>query len=468
MQLQLIGAMLLATGTFVTAQQSASPSASSPSSTSSSILAVQSPTWLPKFSKPAGVNDGYTGKPNITDTLPTETLDLSAYPEPWSAPVTDHPEIQAVMKAIDWNHVPKSSIKKDDSNGDISFSGYDESKDPDCWWSDTNCIQPKVPYLPQDVVYCPNVGDWGLNYDDGPMNPNHEDGPLNDDKWAEPELYNFLAKNNNQKATLFYIGSNVVTFPAAARRALNDGHVLCVHTWSHPQMTTQSNEKVVAELYWTLRAIKEATGVTPRCWRPPFGDVDDRVRAIAWQMGMRTMLWDEDTDDWNMPGDGGGDLAPSTVDGYFEDWINKRKNGTDNEHGHIVLEHELNNSTVSMTEKWLPKLQETFNVVSMHQCLNISQPYWEENWVYPTEANPDPAQNNNSNNTASSSSSSTSPSSSSSASDSSSSEKASSESSKQLSSSTDSPSDANSAASSLTLSLATGIVMLGTALSLTL
>lgn len=60
-------------------------------------------------------------------------------------------------------------------------------------------------------------------------------------------------------------------------------------------MTTKSNVDVVAEFYWTLRAIKEATGVTPKCWRPPYGDVDDRVRAIAWQMGMRTIIWDEDT-----------------------------------------------------------------------------------------------------------------------------------------------------------------------------
>lgn len=152
-------------------------------------------------------------------------------------------------------------------------------------------------------------------------------------------------------------------------------------------MTTQTNNQVVAQLYWTLRAIKEATGITPRCWRPPYGDVDDRVRAIAWQMGMTTYIWDEDTNDWDMPGDGGGDLSPSKVDGFFQGWIDTRKKGTD-KHGHIVLEHELNNATVKMTEKWLPKLQETFNVVSIQQCMNISQPYWEENWVYPTEKNP--------------------------------------------------------------------------------
>jgi hypothetical protein len=153
-------------------------------------------------------------------------------------------------------------------------------------------------------------------------------------------------------------------------------------------MTTQSNIQVVAELFWTLRAIKEATGVTPKCWRPPYGDVDDRVRSIAWQMGMTTMIWDRDTNDWDMPGDGGGNLSPKTVDGYFEGWVDERTNGTDNKQGHIVLEHELNNSTVSMAEKWIPTLQKTFNLVSIHQCMNISQPYWETQWVYPTEKNP--------------------------------------------------------------------------------
>lgn len=181
------------------------------------------------------------------------------------------------------------------------------------------------------------------------------------------------------------IGSNVVGFPAAAKRAIEDGLTICVHTWSHPSMTSMTNDQVVAELYWTLRAIKESTGVTPRCWRPPFGDVDDRVRAIAWQMGMRTIIWDEDTNDWNMPGDGGGNLSPDTVNGYFQGWIDAYKNGTDNKNGHIVLEHELNNATVSMAEKWLPDLQQVFNVVPVHECMNISNPYWEDNFSYATE-----------------------------------------------------------------------------------
>ena len=65
-------------------------------------------------------------------------------------------------------------------------------------------------------------------------------------------------------------------------------------------MTSLTNEEVVSELYWTQKAIKETLGITPKCWRPPFGDVDDRVRAIAWLMGMRTIIWDRDTNDWGL------------------------------------------------------------------------------------------------------------------------------------------------------------------------
>lgn len=66
-----------------------------------------------------------------------------------------------------------------------------------------------------------------------------------------------------------------------------------VHTWSHPYLTTLTNEQIVAELGWTAKAIKEVTGVTPNTvkfllahgidfglmvaytqMRPPYGDIE--------------------------------------------------------------------------------------------------------------------------------------------------------------------------------------------------
>lgn len=208
-------------------------------------------------------------------------------------------------------------------------------------------------------------------------------------KWAEPNLYDFLLNHGNQKADLFYKGSAVVGAPAAAQRGLNDGHTICVHTWSHFAMTTLPNEQVVAEFYYTLRMFKEVLGITPKCWRPPYGDVDDRVRAIAWQMGMRTILWDQDTDDWNIIGD---QVVPTTssinytkANATMEGFIQSRVSGQDTQHGHITLQHELSNSTITLAEFWLPTIQKLYQTMPATACNNIAQPYWEESFVYPIQ-----------------------------------------------------------------------------------
>lgn len=60
-------------------------------------------------------------------------------------------------------------------------------------------------------------------------------------------------------------------------------------------MTSFSNEVAFAELYYTQQAIKELLGVTPTCWRPPFGDVDNRIRLIAAGLNLTTIVWSDDS-----------------------------------------------------------------------------------------------------------------------------------------------------------------------------
>ncbi|KAI8350132.1 hypothetical protein BD560DRAFT_376510 [Blakeslea trispora] len=338
-----------------------------------------SPTF-PSLAVPTDVITSYNYGPY--DTSPTlSTEKLSGFPPVGSIPSLSSAEVEAAFNSIDWDKVPKAPIRKLKSNGDWDFSN--NKNDPFCWWSDTNCMKPKVSYLPDDIYTCPNNGDWGLTYDDGPFIKVTGRYASLQNPYAEPRLYNFLAETN-QKATLFYAGSNVVQYPAAAKRALENGHQICVHTWSHHPMTTLSNKQVVSELYWGLKAIKAATGVTPKCWRPPQGDVDDRVRSIAYQLGMHTILWDLDTNDWDIPNaDNGGNTPAKTVDKSFQTWINNYKTGKDKS-GHIVLEHELNSATVNISMAWMPEIQKVFNVLPALACNGITQPYWEEDFVYPT------------------------------------------------------------------------------------
>jgi peptidoglycan/xylan/chitin deacetylase (PgdA/CDA1 family) len=53
----------------------------------------------------------------------------------------------------------------------------------------------------------------GLAFDDGP-------------DCTHNIFYNYLA-SQNQKATMFYIGSSVLDWPLEAQRALADGHEIC-------------------------------------------------------------------------------------------------------------------------------------------------------------------------------------------------------------------------------------------------
>jgi peptidoglycan/xylan/chitin deacetylase (PgdA/CDA1 family) len=149
-------------------------------------------------------------------------------------------------------------------------------------------------------------------------------------------------------------------------------------TWSHPKMTSLSNHEVVAQLYWSIRAIKEAAGVTTRCWRPPYGDVDDRVRAIAHQMGLSTIIWNSDSFDWGLASIANGFVATydsETVDGFFQQWIDDVDK---DDEGRIVLEHETSNVTIMTSERWLPKLQDAFHVQRVHDCApQLPSPYWE-------------------------------------------------------------------------------------------
>lgn len=120
-------------------------------STSSGILAVSSPSFLPQFP--------YRGC-NAISPVPTGPIKskanfkASSYPQPWVAPDVNHPEVQRAIKTINWSYVPKFAPR-------VMGMDYDKS-DPACWWTNTQCTTPKVSYLPEDVKFCPDPKDFGL------------------------------------------------------------------------------------------------------------------------------------------------------------------------------------------------------------------------------------------------------------------------------------------------------------------
>lgn len=64
------------------------------------------------------------------------------------------------------------------------------------------------------------------------------------------------------------------------KRALSLGCTIENHTITHPFLTKLSDEEILHEFKEASRQITEVTGDEPQFLRPPFIDVDDRVRSL--------------------------------------------------------------------------------------------------------------------------------------------------------------------------------------------
>lgn len=144
---------------------------------------------------------------------------------------------------------------------------------------------------PPLVIYHGNSAfrEIALTFDDGP-NPIY--GPQ-----IQGEL-----KRYNVPATFFYVGQQVQRYPTIAAQAHNAGFIIGNHSWDHADLTHLSSTQVQSEFTETSNAIFKATGVTPTLMRPPYGAVNSAIENQSAQLGMSTILWDIDPQDWKRPG----------------------------------------------------------------------------------------------------------------------------------------------------------------------
>ncbi|KAJ7246153.1 hypothetical protein B0H12DRAFT_1073316 [Mycena haematopus] len=289
---------------------------------------------------------------------------VSAFPPsgtPVAAIMASDTAGQAKFNAMKAN-IPSIAPKGTDGVIDTTLK-YDPS-DPDCWWTFDLCTTPKLAGLNPDIS-APRT--LGYGFDDGP-NCSHN------------AFYDYLT-SQKQKATMFFIGTNVMNHPLQAIRAVNDGHEICVHTWSHRQMTAFTDEQVFGELWYTMQLIKLVTGYTPTCWRPPQGDVDDRVRYIAQQLGLDNILWKYDANDWKVSA---GEATDAEVEANYAYLIANVSAGTFDTVGAIMLTHELDNYTMQTAVNNYPKLLAAFDhIVPVGVAYNKTQLYVESNYTQP-------------------------------------------------------------------------------------
>jgi peptidoglycan/xylan/chitin deacetylase (PgdA/CDA1 family) len=97
-------------------------------------------------------------------------------------------------------------------------------------------------------------------------------------------------------STFFITGGFTQEHADCAVEITKHGHEIGNHTWSHLNLTKQSDEVVRDEILQAERAIARVSGQNPRPrWRAAYGDRDDRVLKIANHLGYRSIYWTIDS-----------------------------------------------------------------------------------------------------------------------------------------------------------------------------
>jgi peptidoglycan/xylan/chitin deacetylase (PgdA/CDA1 family) len=186
-----------------------------------------------------------------------------------------------------------------------------------------------------------------MTFDDGPSAEN------------TPRLLEIL-KQRNIKATFFLIGQNVAANPDIVRRILAEGHEVGNHSWTHPQLSKLSDDRVTAEITKTQDAIKDASGYSPTLLRPPYGAITPRQREwIATQFGLNIILWSVDPFDWKRPG-------ASVITQRILSQVRP---------GAIILSHDIHKQTVDAMPATLDALiAKGYKFVTVSQLIAMNKP----------------------------------------------------------------------------------------------
>lgn len=164
-----------------------------------------------------------------------------------------------------------------------------------------------------------------LTFDDGP------------DLKYTPRILDIL-KEKNVKATFFVVGIQVNKYPEVVQRMEDEGHMIGNHSYSHPSFTKLTTEQLKQEIDETDEKIQAVIGYTPEIVRPPYGAINDEVRAELESYGKQVIIWNIDPRDW----DG------NSVEDMLDNILTNARDG-----GNILL-HSFGSKHVENTVKLLP------------------------------------------------------------------------------------------------------------------
>jgi peptidoglycan-N-acetylglucosamine deacetylase len=94
-------------------------------------------------------------------------------------------------------------------------------------------------------------------------------------------------------ATLFMSGRWVERHPDRAKFLADQAQFeIAAHSYYHPHLLEKDDERILREMKRTQAIIKKVTGRRPEYFRPPYGEVDERLAKLAKSAGLTTIQYD--------------------------------------------------------------------------------------------------------------------------------------------------------------------------------
>lgn len=173
-----------------------------------------------------------------------------------------------------------------------------------------------------------------------------------------------LLEQNKAHATFFMVGNKMEYGKETILNVLNKGNEIGSHSYNHKNMKRMKIEDIISDEEKTKETFYNITGRELIYTRPPYGNVNQKIKE---SLNTIFVNWNLDTEDWLH-------RDKNHIVNYVMDNVND---------GDIILMHDLYDSTVEAVEELLPKLYaEGYQVMSISELAKIKGKSLDVHSVY--------------------------------------------------------------------------------------
>lgn len=110
-----------------------------------------------------------------------------------------------------------------------------------------------------------------------------------------------ILKKENVAATFFVIGKFAEQNPDMVKKEFEEGYEVENHSYDHSKfLASTSTQELLTDVNKNSDIVEKITGVRPKFFRPPYGNVSSNMIKTLNSQGYKTILWDVDPRDWEI------------------------------------------------------------------------------------------------------------------------------------------------------------------------